>query len=65
MGFFPFMTTLADKEHHLRTQLAALPSLVVAYSGGVDSTYLLHVAHAVSRRDVPRHHRRLPQSAAS
>lgn len=41
------MTTLAEKEKHLRAQLAALPSLAVAYSGGVDSAYLLYAAHEV------------------
>ena len=38
---------LAEKEGILRAGLASLPSLVVAYSGGVDSAYLLHVAHEV------------------
>lgn len=37
--------TLDEKQQILHTRLAALPSLVVAYSGGVDSTYLLHAAH--------------------
>jgi uncharacterized protein len=33
------------REGRLRAQLARLPRLVVAYSGGVDSAYLLAVAH--------------------
>lgn len=39
------MTTLEDKSQALQDRLAALPSLVVAYSGGVDSAFLLHAAH--------------------
>ena len=35
---------LADKERALREQLASLGSVVVAYSGGVDSAYLAYAA---------------------
>lgn len=38
--------TLADKESRLRAAIRAMGSLVVAYSGGVDSTFLLKIAHA-------------------
>jgi uncharacterized protein len=38
----PYQQKLA----HLRDQLAALPGAVVAFSGGVDSTALLHACHA-------------------
>ena len=34
----------ADKEHALRDSLASLDSVIVAYSGGVDSAYLAYVA---------------------
>ena len=33
------------KETELAAHLSALPAVVVAYSGGVDSTYLAEVAH--------------------
>ena len=33
------------KEQRLVEQLRRLPSLVVAYSGGVDSAYLAYAAH--------------------
>lgn len=36
-----------EKEQQLRAYLRTLTSAVVAYSGGVDSTYLLSVAHEV------------------
>lgn len=39
-------STLA-KEDRLRARIAAWPRVLVAFSAGVDSTYLLHVAHAV------------------
>jgi uncharacterized protein len=38
---------LADKERELQARLRELGSLVVAYSGGVDSTLLSHVAFEV------------------
>ena len=38
---------LAPKLERLRAILAELPSALVAYSGGVDSTFLLRVAHEV------------------
>jgi pyridinium-3,5-biscarboxylic acid mononucleotide sulfurtransferase len=34
----------ADKEHALRDALASLDSVIVAYSGGVDSAYLAYMA---------------------
>jgi uncharacterized protein len=36
---------MTDKERALRERLSALGSVVVAYSGGVDSAYLAYVAH--------------------
>jgi uncharacterized protein len=39
------MTELANKERRLFDRLASVPSLVVAYSGGVDSAYLAYAAH--------------------
>ena len=39
------MGELEDKERRLFDQLAGVPSLVVAYSGGVDSAYLAYAAH--------------------
>jgi len=36
---------LEIKEHRLREELGKIPSLVVAYSGGVDSAYLAYAAH--------------------
>jgi uncharacterized protein len=38
---------LESKEKRLQEELSALPSLVVAYSGGVDSAYLAFAAHQV------------------
>jgi uncharacterized protein len=38
---------LEEKLARLRASLAALPSALVAFSGGVDSTFLLRVAHEV------------------
>jgi len=35
------------KENALRAALAGLPRVLVAFSAGVDSTYLLHIAHMV------------------
>jgi pyridinium-3,5-biscarboxylic acid mononucleotide sulfurtransferase len=39
------MTELETKQHRLHDELSMLPSLIVAYSGGVDSAYLAHAAH--------------------
>jgi len=39
------MTGLELKEQRLEEELKKLPSLVVAYSGGVDSAYLAHAAY--------------------
>jgi len=41
------MGELETKQHRLEEQLRALPSVIVAYSGGVDSAYLAHAAHQV------------------
>jgi uncharacterized protein len=42
-----FSSDLEDKLLGLRTSLAALDSLLVAYSGGTDSAYLAYIAHQV------------------
>ncbi len=39
------MSELEIKQKRLETELQKVPSLVVAYSGGVDSAYLAHAAH--------------------
>ena len=39
------MGELELKEEQLLQELRRVPSLVVAYSGGVDSAYLAHAAH--------------------
>src|SRR5262245_48444638 len=39
------VSTTSSKEDALRQRLASLRSVVVAYSGGVDSAYLAYVAH--------------------
>src|SRR4051812_7094232 len=39
------MSEPAAKEQALASTLAALESVIVAYSGGVDSAYLAYVAH--------------------
>jgi len=41
------MNELGAKERRLEAALKEVPSLVVAYSGGVDSAYLAYVAHRV------------------
>src|SRR5215472_7313080 len=41
------MTELENKERRLLEDLRHVPSLVVAYSGGVDSAYLAYAAHQV------------------
>ncbi|CAI2717729.1 ATP-dependent sacrificial sulfur transferase LarE [Nitrospina watsonii] len=38
--------TLQDKHNQLRAQIGAMPGALVAFSGGVDSTLVLAVAHA-------------------
>lgn len=44
------LDTLLEKEERLKGLIAAYGSLAVAYSGGVDSTYLADVAHDVLGR---------------
>jgi uncharacterized protein len=39
------MGELESKERQLYERLASIPSLIVAYSGGVDSAYLAYAAH--------------------
>src|SRR5579863_10507794 len=46
------MGELETKRHRLEDQLSKLPSLIVAYSGGVDSAYLAHAAHQVLGRSM-------------
>ncbi len=41
------MNTLNEKYESLRKRIASLESAVVAFSGGVDSTLVLKVAHDV------------------
>jgi uncharacterized protein len=41
------MGEIETKERRLLEQLRQVPSLVVAYSGGVDSAYLAYAAHQV------------------
>jgi pyridinium-3,5-biscarboxylic acid mononucleotide sulfurtransferase len=43
----PHMTDAAEKERALDARLAAMPTAMVAFSAGVDSTYLLFRAHQV------------------
>lgn len=42
-----FLDTHKDKEKRLLESIAGAGSLIVAYSGGVDSAYLAHAAHQV------------------
>ena len=42
----PPVTSFEERERRLREALAGLEDLVVAFSGGVDSSVLLHAAHA-------------------
>lgn len=46
----PSPLSATEKESLLREQLAELPSLIVALSGGADSAYLASVAHSVLGR---------------
>jgi len=39
--------SLEEKEQALHARLGSLKSVIVAYSGGVDSAYLAYAAHAV------------------
>ena len=41
------MATVAEKENKLKEYLKSLGSVAVAFSAGVDSTYLLKIAHDV------------------
>ena len=41
------MTELEEKQRQLEVRLRQVPSLIVAYSGGVDSAYLAYAAHHV------------------
>ena len=52
---------MIDKERALRDTLSSLGSVVVAYSGGVDSAYLAWIAHDTLGDRVARRHRRQPQ----
>jgi len=46
-GYAEAMNELESKQARLEAELGAVPSLVVAYSGGVDSAYLAYAAHQV------------------
>jgi len=41
----PVEARVEAKEERLQAQLAGLPSVIIALSGGVDSSYLAWVAH--------------------
>jgi len=41
------MTEVESKERRLYHAVGKVPSLIVAYSGGVDSAYLAYAAHRV------------------
>ena len=41
------MNSTKEKQHHLDTLLKEMGSAILAFSGGVDSTYLIHRAHNV------------------
>ena len=66
---------MTDKERTLRDTLASLRSVVVAYSGGVDSAYLAYVAHntlgssavavTADSPSYPERHRRLALETAA
>ena len=49
MGVTQLQTAVEAKEQRLRGTLEALPSVIVALSGGTDSAYLAWVAHQVLR----------------
>ncbi len=66
---------MTDKERTLRDTLSSLGSVVVAYSGGVDSAYLAYVAHntlgssavavTADSPSYPERHRRLALETAA
>lgn len=47
LGAQSLSSTLEQKEHALRSRLASLGSVLVAYSGGTDSAFLAWTAHEV------------------
>jgi uncharacterized protein len=66
---------MIEKERALRDTLSSLSSVIVAYSGGVDSAYLAYVAHATlgsralavtaDSSSYPEHHRRMALDVAA